>query len=233
MKPIVSYPKSGRTWLRYACHLAGCEPEFTHDGIHTAAEFMGVSWDGPDPDLIKKPVIFLHRDPRDTVISFYFQILRKDCIPGRKTWRRAIKRVKDGEITLPPIEKEQFVRHPIYGIEAICRFNRTWLNNMHPKSTVITYEALKAEPEVEFKTFFDALGVEADIPDIIEKTSFDAMKALQDQEDGHLYRLTKKKGDPESGKVRKGKVGGYTEYLEKPTCQWMTEVVKKYKLGNY
>jgi hypothetical protein len=33
---FVSYPKSGRTWLRYVLDLVGCKVKFTHAGHGTA-----------------------------------------------------------------------------------------------------------------------------------------------------------------------------------------------------
>src|SRR5262245_37390175 len=70
---FVSYPKAGRTWLRVMFDELGLPLKYTHDG-------MGASKQRPFEEknhcirssYQKEPVIFLSRDPRDTVVSAYF-----------------------------------------------------------------------------------------------------------------------------------------------------------------
>lgn len=227
MKPIVSYPKSGRTWLRYACTLAEIpEPEFTHAGVYTQAENIGEPWGGPPEGLVDKPIIFLHRNPIDTAISFYFQLLHKDVIHGRKTWNRAEER----GIEMPPTDIQKFVLHPLYGVKAVCQYNRWWLSRLAEGSEVFRYEDFKKNPVENFERFFAALGHhEVDAKDIAERSSFERMLEVQDQPDGHKYRLTKPL-DQDSGKVRRGVVGGYKDYLTSAIIKEARIICKSYKL---
>ena len=151
--PIVSFPKSGRTWLRYAAALEDIELTFTHADHASNLEEMGFNFKGIDSTLKGKPVIFLHRNPLDTAVSYFFQVLHKDCVPGRKTWRKMKMYGR-----LPPTRINDFVLHPQFGIELITTFNRAWLDYLQGAkgSVVFTYEQFHENPEKYFTKFFKA-----------------------------------------------------------------------------
>lgn len=226
---VVSYPKSGRTWLRYAAEISHVELTFTHADVFTQAEFIGKPWRGV-PELISiKPCAFLHRNPLDTAVSFYFQVLHKDVVPGRKTWRRAERR----GIDMPPIDLAKCVLHPMYGIEAVCQYNRAMLDALHEDASVFTYEALRKHPEKELRRFFKYQGITTlNIERLADLTSFRSMRNVQMSSEGAKYRLTQHmKRDPESAKVRKGKVRGYVDYLDPETIEACRAVAAKYNFS--
>lgn len=61
---VVSWPKSGRTWLRYMLDQLGIHLEYTHQ--RESEPFPG-----------GKRILFLHRDPRDTTVSHWFAVTRR------------------------------------------------------------------------------------------------------------------------------------------------------------
>ena len=65
---MVSFPKSGRTWVRVMLDSVNCKLRYTHDGS----------------DL---PLLFLHRDPRDTAVSGFFSGL---CVFPRDMTDRSV-----------------------------------------------------------------------------------------------------------------------------------------------
>ena len=130
---IVSFPKSGRTWLRLLVgkalaerhgfaesdmldtfeltRRAGLPPAvFSHDGAsNTEARHLRRLSPGKS-DYAKKRVLLLRRDPRDVVVSCYFQASkRRDLFTGSLS---------------------EFVRHPCYGIDKILRWYRIWEDNV-------------------------------------------------------------------------------------------------------
>jgi hypothetical protein len=122
---IVSFPKSGRTWLRlligralcqrYRLHeaqildtfaltrAAGLLPTvFTHDGTSNTEGRHLDRLDREKRAYRDKQVVLLCRDPRDTVISCFFEATRR-------------KNVFEGTLS-------EFLRDPHYGVEKIVRF---------------------------------------------------------------------------------------------------------------
>ena len=216
--PIVSFPKSGRTWLRYAAGLAGIEPEFTHAGHTSSVYDIGTPFKGIPKDMAGEPVLFLHRNPLDTAVSYFMQIIHKDCIPGHKTWIW----MENNGAALPPVNIDAFVLHRKYGLPLIMAYNRAWLHHLKtvPGSVVLTYEQFKSDPVPTFTRFFEALGhSDVDVKETIRQTTFEKMRALQSSGEGDVWRVRQRKTDEESAKVRKGKVRGYVDYLQPHTIR--------------
>ena len=129
---IISYPKSGRTWLRLLLGKALCEhfnvdkklllethsltrsakmpaTLFTHDGAGFGDKN---SWNelATDKSFYRnKKVVFLVRDPKDVIVSSYFHVTKRQ---GRF----------EGSLS-------EFIRSDIYGIKKIVTFYKIWLDN--------------------------------------------------------------------------------------------------------
>ena len=126
---IVSFPKSGRTWLRLLIGRLLCEryelPEaqvldtfeltraagilptiFTHDGTSNTEGRHLRRLDRSKRAYRDKRVLLLCRDPRDTAISCFFEATRR-------------KGVYSGSLS-------EFLRDPHYGIEKIVTFYEGW-----------------------------------------------------------------------------------------------------------
>ena len=220
---ILSYPKTGRTWLRALVGKAlvdhyGLPPQrlletgaltemaglpradFYHDG---SAMIDALDWrelDATKASYRGKRVLLLGRDVRDTLVSAYFQATRRvDMFDG-------------------PIAA--FVRDERYGVEKVLAFYRQWetARRVPDAFAFQRYEAMHEDPAGSLRTTLGFLGAR-DVPDrvIAEAVDFSRFENLrraeaEDRFGSHMLR-TPSNADPESFKVRKGKVGGFREYL--------------------
>ena len=84
---MVSFPKSGRTWVRVMLDSVNCKLRYTHDGSDHSlgthfSDLVPCQVDGSD-----LPLLFLHRDPRDTAVSGFFSGL---CVFPRDMTDRSV-----------------------------------------------------------------------------------------------------------------------------------------------
>jgi hypothetical protein len=191
--------------------------EFAHAGSHH--HLQGFT----DPALFAsrnpKKMVFLHRDPRDMVVSAYFQVTKR-------------AHLFDGSMS-------EFIRSPQFGIERIARFNSAWLRYAAGNSRihVVSYEQLHANPAGELQSicrFFDRPRTETQIVRAVAAGRFDVMhagEAVGAYRSGYGTRLaTANPDDPESFKVRRGKIGGFADYLsadDQALCLSILEGLKK------
>ena len=220
---ILSYPKTGRTWLRALVGKALVDhydlpPDrvletdaltamaglpragFYHDG---AAMIDALSWrelDARKSSYRGKRVLLLGRDVRDTLVSAYFQATRRvDMFDG-------------------PIAA--FVRDERYGVEKVLAFYRQWdaARGVPDAFAFLRYEAMHEAPAASLRTALDFLGAhevpDRVVADAVEFSRFENLRRAEaeDRFGSHMLR-TPSNADPESFKVRKGKVGGFRDYL--------------------
>ena len=228
---VVSFPKSGRTWLRVmmAVAEAGARGE--------ARERVVQEWLGSEaPRLNGAPVLFTHglsvpadepaaamplffayigdrrrlflvRDPRDTVVSYYFQLTS-----------RARRRTLPESTSLG-----SFLRHADWGIERILRFNRACSGSLRDDPgpvMLLAYEDLHRDAMGSLRSVLDFLEAAPVSDDVlrsaVEYGRFENMQMLEHEAtfDEHNRRLVARHpDDPESYKTRRGEVGGYRDYL--------------------
>ncbi len=227
---IVSVPKSGRTWLRaficaYFCKRFGLEftlrPEryrqpgiprliFSHDLFEHRTK--GDLWDRlrgkylvPRRELSRAKIILLARDPRDCFVSLYLQITRRD---------------PNAPVELRQKNVSEMLRDKRFGVRAIVNTMNDWIDEFSGRNnfTLIRYEALRASPAEYFRDLLAMLGESmpdtAMFQEALEFSRFENMQKLEaagafDSKILHPGDVR----DPESFKVRRGKVGGYREYL--------------------
>jgi hypothetical protein len=227
---ILSVPKSGRTWLRaflcaYFCKRFGLEftlrparynapgfPRvvFSHDLFEHRTK--GDRWDRvrgkylvPKRALRKAKILLLARDPRDCFVSLYLQLTRRD---------------PNAPLELRQKSVSEMLRDPRFGVRAVVSTMNEWMNEFSERDnfTVIRYEALRASPPEQFRALLAFLGESA--PDAaifheaLEFSRFENMQKLEAAGafDSNILHPGDVR-DPESFKVRRGKVGGYREYL--------------------
>ena len=197
----ISYPKSGRTWLRVMLDELGVPLRFSHGG----SAFHSRNFRPPRYFLDKKRALFLHRDPIDTTISGYFQVTK------REAWRNLF----NGSVS-------EFIRDDKLGIVRTLRFNSMWLDAASNNEAVLvtTYESLHSDPISELRKIANWFGVSVSneqLEKAVVAGRFDTMKAQEatgGYEESYHHRLRPANpDDPASFKVRKGVVGGYREYL--------------------
>jgi len=149
-----------------------------------------------------RKIVFLHRDPRDTVVSGYHQAARRIG-------------VFHGSIS-------EFVRDPHHGIEKVARYNRMWLGfaSDNPFILVCSYEAMLADTCQELERIAAFLGASVSgkaIEDAVYRNRFEEMRrreASGEFREKYGQILTPRDpNNPDSFKVRRGIVGGYRDEL--------------------
>lgn len=227
---VVSFPKSGRTWLRVLLgaaeahrHGATVEAEVaqwlaqevpTLDGrpvLFTHALSEEASEPARHMDLFQQYVgdrrrLFLVRDPRDVVVSYFFQRVKREDRPGDL-----------------PTELSAFVRDPRYGIDRICTFlaacERGRTEEPGP-ALLLSYEDLHADAVGSLARVLAFFGVgdtpRAVVEAAVEYGRFENMRKLEvtntlQKQNNRLRALDP--DDPDTFKTRKGRVGSYAEHL--------------------
>ena len=202
---VLSFPKSGRTWLRA---ILGKYLELTY-GIVFTTEFDDFARDKLPKikfthnlqrmSYFSGKIIFLTRDPRDVVVSYYYQKKYRD-----KTYSGTMS---------------DFIRDKKYGFRHVIAFMNglVRLHRLRPNSLLVTYEQLHANPHTTVEAVLSFLNLSLDrdgLTQAIDFCSFENMQRLE-KEGGFLsFRL--QPTDPtnlDTYKVRKGKVGGYRDEL--------------------
>lgn len=233
----VSYPKSGRTWLRammghVLCSRTGLpEREVLNTRRLTAAAGLpvlkwhhgGGSLKSPSPahDQLSfdrrfagKAIVFMMRDPRDTLVSAYFQ---------------SAKRIRSfaGEIG-------EFVRSSERGILKWIAYHNLWHENRARLRSfhLVRYESLHADPVAELRGVLEAIGLrdlrEEELAAAVEFARFENLKKLEAAAGMRAAALRPKdQADPESFKVRKGRVGGYRESLQEADIAFIEDALKR------
>lgn len=236
----ISHPKSGRTWLRamvgrVLCGRTGLpETELLNTRSLTAAAGLpvlkwhhgGASLKSPCPrhdELVfdrrfaGKAIIFVMRDPRDTLVSSYFQaVKRSESITGSV-----------GEIG-------EFVRSSERGILKWIAFHNLWHENISQLRSfhLVRYESMHAAPVATLRGVLEAMGLRAvtdeELASAIEFARFDNLKKLESS--GRLRDSALKPkdvSDPDSFKVRKGQVGGYRETLRDDDIAFIEDTLRR------
>jgi hypothetical protein len=225
---VVSFGKSGRTWLRVLLsrvfqlqhglderavlgfdnlhYRTGAVPKilFTHDNY--LKDYTG--HDTSKADFYHKKVIFLARDPRDVAVSQYFQ------------WKYRMKPNKR-DINAYPMDNLSpfdFVMSDA-GLPKVIDFMNLWAKEAPEirQFMVVRYEDLRARPQQTLQALLEFLGTpasDAQIADAVRFASYDNMKRMEQQRvfwlsGGRL--VPKDRSNPNSYKVRRGKVAGYRD----------------------
>lgn len=242
---VVSYGKSGRTWLRVLIShyyqvtyglsnddLMGFDnmhrrnPSipaifFTHDTY--LQNYTGNV--GSKVDFYDARVILLVRDPRDVAVSQFFQW------KYRSTKRKLrLNQYPDPDSDIPLFD---FVVDPIRGLPRIIEFMNLWAEETSQIKDLLTirYEDLHASPVEVFRSIVEFLGApieDANIRATVEFASVGNMRKLEERNASGRSRgrlKPGKKGDPNTYKVRRAKVGGYRDYFSDEEVETMDNLV--------
>ncbi len=231
---VVSYGKSGRTWLRVmlsrfyqakhdlpgkallsAGNLKRRNPAipsvfFTHDNY--LRDYTGNV--GCKADFYDKKVVLLVRDPRDVAVSQFFQ------------WKYRMRARKKLLNQYPPHGEDvsiyDFVMNPHAGLPKIIDFMNLWAREMPrlEQLLVVRYEDMRADAAAELRRIVEFIGTpgsEEEIQEAVRFASVENMKKLEQQKTFWLSgsrMVPKDRKNPNSYKVRRAKVGGYRDYFE-------------------
>ncbi len=213
---IVSYPRSGRTWLRMMLHDLSLDPDFTHAGAKQKLGRGPGSICSNVSDYFGKRVLFLLRDPRDTVVSHFHHCVRQ------KYWHG---------------DMPGFVRDATTGFERLLVFNLGWLEaNAHFKAfTAVRYEDLKQDTEIQLARVVRFLGCGPSSPEQVSKAvgeqAFDHMKHREQSGELHLRfgnRFTASSEQDNQRIVRRGVIGGHIDELAPAEQECCEELLARY-----
>lgn len=209
---LVSTPKSGRTWLRFMLDHLGIHIQYTHANGRLER-----------PSDLRGRLIHLHRDPRDTVTSAWYQ------------YRKRRKR-KAGDISLIP-HFSDFLRDHGLGLEQRVRFNLFWAQLASESGGFVTsYEKLHEDTEAELRRvvlFITGTAPEdAAIGEAVAEGRFSRMRALEAGGRGsRLYGDALAPGDPtdpESYKTREGKIGMWKAHFSDSDSAFAEDVFQRH-----
>jgi hypothetical protein len=245
---VVSFGKSGRTWLRVMIsryyQLMFSIPErvllgfanyhrrnpeipkifFTHDNY--IKDYTG-DFDSKAPFYGKK-VVLLVRNAKDIAVSQYFQ--------WQHRMRPAKKRLNNYPAHGTEVSAFDFVMDESVGLPGIIDYLNLWAREAEriENLLIVRYEDMRSDPETELRRVMAFIN--GDSPDetatreAVEYSSVENMRKLEER---NVFWLAGgrmkpgKKGDPNSYKVRRAKVGGYTDYFSDDEAAQIDELVAK------
>lgn len=236
---FVSYPKCGRTWLRFM--MGNLFNEYFQLGLNNddmlelkkkvhyrdmRIPYISMHHDGyvhkrPSSETrfdtkrySGKRVIFLMRDPRDVVVSSFHQLSKRD--------------------KLVEADLSAFIRDDTTGLPRIVAFYNAWIGGIDctREHIILRYEDLKSDTLGELKRLISYLRMDYITDDYlqqsIDKADFKRMQKMEKQ--GEFNRGRMQPGNPDdvqTFKVRKGKVGGYKEECSPEDVEFIDEYLKK------
>ncbi|MGF7158521.1 hypothetical protein FHS85_000131 [Rhodoligotrophos appendicifer] len=213
---IVSFPRSGRTWLRVMLHDLGVDPQFTHAGAKGDMRLLPSEVSRFNERLYNKRVVHLTRDPRDVIVSYFYHMTKKDGWGG--TFKEMIRDDRHG-----------FER--IVAFQKVIRDDRERFRDYHE----VSYEDLRTKPVETLKALTDFLHcpfvTEPTIRKAVEAASFENMKQRErsgelKEQFGERFRRT---NAPDGQMVvRSGKVGGFTNSLDDDDLAYCKDLMTRY-----
>jgi alcohol sulfotransferase len=220
---IASYPKSGRTWLRFilanyfdllfdlglAIDLHSMFQVIPNDQLDDLRGRRAWRFERrPELPLLfashapyrrslfaGKKVLLMLREPKDLMVSAYFHKARQGG------YADGIK---------------AFLRDPAHGLADYVRYSNRWAERLGAhRHLTISYERLAADTEGVVLGVLDLFEVEVDpaaLGEAIERSRFERMRAIEIAKGlpGHRHD-----GGQAGGlRVRKGKIGGFRDDLD-------------------
>jgi hypothetical protein len=223
---VLTYPKAGRTWVRYflARYFAAAngqpltldlrqgDPavEFSHDYFEVFQNAPGRPHLLNEDLLRARRIVVIARDPRDTLVSFRY----------RKRYREARAALESLDV---------FADSPVYGIERQAEFVNLLidLHDSHPgDKLLVTYEDLNADPVNGLRRVLEfVLGDrpirEPAFQEALAAAGFEEMQTWERtlSTDAAESEFAQRRGpqrddpDPRAMKVRRGVVGGFADEM--------------------
>ena len=240
---IISYPKSGRTWLRMLlCRYLSQKymlkndldlfrmtsklnhlliSDFQHEQANHRLKLNPSELKFNHDKYQHKRVVFLSRDPRDTAVSMYFQLKNRETVDDSGYYQGTLS---------------ELYQDPRFGLEKIVAFNKMWTDNITSleHQLCFTYEDMLNDAEHVVSLILGLMGeypvdLKA-LQEAVNYSRFDNMKKLEKKgEINHFSMKTADKAETNT-KVRKGGSGGYVDYLSQDDLQYTAQVFKQYNV---
>lgn len=249
---FICYPKTGNTWIRFMlskymqlfCNMpemplfdkfdiigrclktcTGHSILFTHDPLIWSNQTSSdLNFNNVIKPYIRKKVVLIVRHPLDVQASFLFHKMFQ--VPyGEHTHDSFDGHLKD------------FLEHPVFGLEKLFAFYNIWADagNKVDSFYVLRYEDMRTDPVAKFKElleFLDVKVIDHMVNEAVNYASFDNMKQMEKKsnmlyDSGFKVFNTGDKNNPDAYHVRRGKVGGYEDYLTEQEVLKYVEIIAK------
>jgi hypothetical protein len=242
---FISYAKAGRTWTRVMISRLyqtkyGLPDSIVIDGdslhrlntkvprmLFTMGNYIADRYPVtslPSPYTDHK-VIFLARHPADTAVSFYFH-LRNRVNPNLKD----VKQVADAEGARDIFDHLQ---NSPRGLRHVIQYMNDWAIALGhcPHNLLLRYEDLRADPVPQLRRIAAFLGDDFTESQFRDAADFASFAKLKEKERENFFATSKLQArdtaNPDSFKVRRGKVGGYVDYLTPEQTAWVEATIAR------
>ncbi|WP_255348283.1 sulfotransferase domain-containing protein [Halothece sp. PCC 7418] len=223
---LVSYPKSGNTWVRYLIgnYISNNQCNLTNHNLLVPDIHTQKNWDKiKRPRCIKshkpftnqyKKVIYLVRDGRSVAVSYYFHCLKFNQISQNMSFQEYLERFNDGSLD----SYSTWSNHVF-----------SWLDNAPEDFLLVRYEDLKADTSQEFSRILSFMKFplqEEKLKQAIEASRMTNMKKVWNPENysnlaeynPHLAEALSKSSKDISF-VRQGKVSEWKKFFDSATME--------------
>ncbi|HFD13196.1 MAG TPA: sulfotransferase [Crenotrichaceae bacterium] len=243
---LVSWAKSGRTWLRvmlshYYQQRFNIPQQYLLDFdnfkiinpqapsvFFTHGNYLKDYTGNKDTkrDFYHKKIVLLVRDPRDVAVSQYFQ------------WKYRMSPRKKSLNDYPPHEADismyAFVTSKDCGLPKVIDYFNGWIREKDKVANLlmVRYEDMRKNPEQVMRSILEFTGTPGSEQQIRETVEFSAYQNMKKHEEkqtisNNLGRLgAKQKGNPNSSKVRRAKVGGYKDYFDEQQLKVINTIMR-------
>ena len=241
---VLSFPKCGRTWLKLMLKIY-LEQVFKLDELpldeegrwhrrHGSIPKITFEHDG-DPHFKRAEelhqdrsyfaddyVVLMARDPRDVMVSLYFEMTRRTHF--YEEWGFDTSAI---EKRGTPISK--FIRGSVGRLDALLRYYGLWAAESRrvKRFLLVRYERMCQEPGEVLREVLELADLPVDrqlVTRSVERCSFERMRTDESSNTFESLTMTPADpSDPDSFKVRRGKVGGYVDYLSAEDIAWLDE----------
>ncbi|MFQ5971936.1 MAG: sulfotransferase domain-containing protein [Alphaproteobacteria bacterium] len=249
---IVAHPKSGNTWLKvmlsrlyqvryglperllvksdeYARRNPAIPRFSATNGYYSYEGIVGrmLAPETLDPRLRDKAVVLLARNPCDIAVSWYFQFTKRQSAHKQELINHFIAHPIDRRT----IQMWDFVRHSDIGLPFLIDYLNTWERNVAGlnRSLILRYEDLRAEPAASLRRIVVLMGEPFGDDEIDEAVRFGSFENQRELESRGFFRQggmrLRNRDDPDTYKVRRGKVNGYRDYFTPEQAAELEELV--------
>ena len=232
---VCSYPKSGRTWMRFALahymrSVYGLEVDIE---LRTMFRLLP-NMDGHAPDPGKDASVYAFADRPEIPLVLSSHMSFDERLFGRRPVVFILRCPYDVMVSQYFQKTRQdlswqgplkaFLRDPQVGVGDLVRYLNSWAPWLQtPRALVLTYEQLRHDPETGFLRLVAHLGIQTDravARAALSEASFGRMREVERRFgiEGYDYDWT----DPEARRVRKAQIGGYRDYLDEQDCRYVS-----------
>jgi hypothetical protein len=210
---IVSYPKSGNTWVRFLIgnYLTGNECTFANNHLITPDIHMNPERcaEVNRPRFIKSHspyqpkypnVIYVVRDGRDVAVSYFHYSLKMRNIDQDVGFSEFLEMFNKGEI-------DPFGRWSdhIHG----------WIDHRNDSVLIVRYEDLLDDTARELRRMIEFCNIktqESAIHEAVQASSFERMQRLREEQQDIIQSI--RESDSKKKFLRSGKKGEWEDYID-------------------